>query len=181
MQRNQHGGCAMMAMGRFSAEVVETGVDYYGLGRCCWMKVGSGDKKTQIFMAYQPSGSSSTNLAGTTVREQHEWYFEARGNLKSARLNFFWAIDRSASSMENNGRRYYITGRFQWKHVHRLDCEASSAPGSQLQQAIFRVHRHAYSANIQGWSHANWCLVCNGWNWMRQRAHPPSQGWDWRP
>ena len=29
MQRNQHGGCAMMAMGRFLAEVVETGVDHY--------------------------------------------------------------------------------------------------------------------------------------------------------
>jgi hypothetical protein len=47
MQQNQHGGCAMMAMGRFSAEVVETGVDHYSrLGRWCWMKVGSGDKKT---------------------------------------------------------------------------------------------------------------------------------------
>jgi hypothetical protein len=33
MQRNQHGGCAIMAMGRFLAEVVETGVDHYGLGR----------------------------------------------------------------------------------------------------------------------------------------------------
>jgi len=46
MQRNQHGSCAMMAMGRFSAEVVESGVDLYGLGRWCWLKVGSGDKKT---------------------------------------------------------------------------------------------------------------------------------------
>jgi hypothetical protein len=26
MQRNQHGGCAMMAMGHFSAEVVEMGM-----------------------------------------------------------------------------------------------------------------------------------------------------------
>ncbi len=42
MQRNQHGGCAIMAMGQFLAEVVETGVDHYGLGRWCWMKVGSG-------------------------------------------------------------------------------------------------------------------------------------------
>jgi len=46
MKRNQHGGCAMMAMGRFSAEVVETGVDHCGVGRWCWMRVGSGDKKT---------------------------------------------------------------------------------------------------------------------------------------
>jgi hypothetical protein len=35
-------------------------------------------------MAYQPSGSKSTNTAGTTVREHHKRYFEARGNLHSA-------------------------------------------------------------------------------------------------
>ena len=67
MQRNQHGGCAMMVMGRFSAEVGDTGVDHYGLGRWCWMRVGSGDKKTRTVMAYQPSGSGNTNSAGTTV------------------------------------------------------------------------------------------------------------------
>ena len=89
MQRNQHGGCAMMAMGRLSAEVVETGADPYGLGRWCWMKVGSGEKKTQIVMIYQPSGTSTTNSAGTTVREQHERYFEARGDLRPARIIFF--------------------------------------------------------------------------------------------
>jgi hypothetical protein len=32
MQRNQHGGCAIMAMGCFSAKVVKTGVDPYSLG-----------------------------------------------------------------------------------------------------------------------------------------------------
>ncbi len=31
MQRNQHGGCAMMAMGHFSAEVVEMGMNHHGL------------------------------------------------------------------------------------------------------------------------------------------------------
>jgi hypothetical protein len=89
MQQNQHGGCAMMVMGHFSAEVGETGVDHYGLGRWCWMRVGSGDKKTRIVMAYQPLGSSNPNLAGMTVREQHEQYFEAQGNLRSARSIFF--------------------------------------------------------------------------------------------
>jgi hypothetical protein len=67
MQQNQHNGCAMMAMGCFSAEVLETGVNPYGLGHCCWLKVGSGDKKTWIMMAYQPSGSRLSNSAGTTV------------------------------------------------------------------------------------------------------------------
>ncbi len=40
-------------------------------------------------MAYQPSGSSSSNSAHTTVREQHEQYFEARGDLRSAKAIFF--------------------------------------------------------------------------------------------
>jgi hypothetical protein len=74
----------MMAMGRFSAKVVKTGVDPYGLGRWCWMKVGSGEKKTWIVMMYQPSGTSTTNSTGTTVREQHEQYFEARGDIRPA-------------------------------------------------------------------------------------------------
>jgi hypothetical protein len=52
MQQNQHGGCAMMAMGRFSAEVMESGVNPSGLGHWCWLTVGSGNKKTRIVMAY---------------------------------------------------------------------------------------------------------------------------------
>ncbi len=67
MQQNQHGCCAMMVMGCFSAEVLETGVDPYGLGHWCWLKVGSGDKKTWIVMAYQPSGSRLFNSVRTTV------------------------------------------------------------------------------------------------------------------
>jgi hypothetical protein len=62
----------MMAMGCFSAEVVELGVNLSGLGHWCWFKVGSGNKKTRIVMAYQPSSSKSANSAGTTVRERHE-------------------------------------------------------------------------------------------------------------
>jgi hypothetical protein len=53
------------------------------------MKVGSGDKATRIVMAYQPSGSKSSTSAGTTVREQHEQYFEAQGDLRPARTIFF--------------------------------------------------------------------------------------------
>ncbi len=77
-----------MAMGQFSADVVVTGVDPYGLGQWCWMKVGLGEKKTWIVMTYQPSGSRSTNSAGTTVQEQHERYFEVRGDMRSARSIF---------------------------------------------------------------------------------------------
>jgi hypothetical protein len=67
MKRNQHGGCAMMAMGQLSAEVIETGVDHHGLSRWYWMRVGSGDKITRIVMVYQPwreqeSGRTPENL-----------------------------------------------------------------------------------------------------------------------
>jgi hypothetical protein len=89
MQHKQHGGCAMTAMGRFSAEVVELGVGLYGLGYWCWLKVGSGNKKTKIVIAYQPSGSRSDKSAGTTVREQHKQYFVAQGNLCSAHTIFY--------------------------------------------------------------------------------------------
>jgi hypothetical protein len=89
MQCYQHGGCAMMAMGRFSAEVMESGVNPSGLGCWCWLKVGSGNKNTRIVMTYQPSGLKSANSSGTTVREQHERYFEARSDLHSACMIFF--------------------------------------------------------------------------------------------
>jgi hypothetical protein len=75
MQQNQYGGCAMMAMGCFFAEVLKTGVDPYRLGCWCWLKVGSGDKKTPIVMSYQPSGSRLSNSARTAVQEQHNQYF----------------------------------------------------------------------------------------------------------
>jgi hypothetical protein len=67
MQQNQHSKCAMMAMGHFYAEVLETGINPYELGRWFWLKVGSGDKKTWIMMAYQPSGSRLSNSARTTA------------------------------------------------------------------------------------------------------------------
>jgi hypothetical protein len=40
-------------------------------------------------MAYQSSGSKLISSAGMAVREQHEWYFEARGNLQPARTIFY--------------------------------------------------------------------------------------------
>ena len=40
-------------------------------------------------MGYQPSGSKSFNSLGTTVWEQHEHHFKARGNLRPAHTIFF--------------------------------------------------------------------------------------------
>jgi hypothetical protein len=66
--RNLFGGCAMMAMSTLAHEVVDTGVDPTGLGQWCWMLIGSGQKKTCIVMANQPSNSSGQTV-GMTVKD----------------------------------------------------------------------------------------------------------------
>ncbi len=101
-----------MAMGRFSAEVMESGVDPSGLGCWCWLTVGSGNKKTRIVMAYQPSGSKSTNSAGTTVREQHKRYFEARGNLRSVHTIFFEQLIAHLIVWKNSNSNIVLLGDF---------------------------------------------------------------------
>jgi hypothetical protein len=46
MRVNQYGRCAIMAMNTIAPEVVESGVNHTGLGRWCWIRIGSGKKKT---------------------------------------------------------------------------------------------------------------------------------------
>ncbi len=86
MRTNQFGGCAMMALGMISPEVVDSGVDSTGLGRWCWIQLGLGTKKTRIVMAYQPSNSGWS--AGTTVKDQQSRYFCTLGNARSPQTNF---------------------------------------------------------------------------------------------
>ena len=102
----------MKAMGQFSAKVSKTGVDPYKLGHWCWMKVGSGDKPTQIVMTYQPSGSNSYKFAETTVWEQHEWHFKARGNLRPARTIFFEQLFAQFIIWKHNNSNIILLGDF---------------------------------------------------------------------
>jgi hypothetical protein len=71
---NQYNGCAIMAMNTISAEVQDTGVDGTGLGRWCWIRLGSKAQKTRIVMAYQPSNSGRSS-AGMTVKDQQSSIF----------------------------------------------------------------------------------------------------------
>jgi hypothetical protein len=77
----------MMALGTLSPEVINSGVDFTGLGRWCWIHLGLGIKKTRIIMAYQPSNSGRS--AGTTIKDQHSRYFCALGDAKLPRTIFF--------------------------------------------------------------------------------------------
>jgi hypothetical protein len=88
MLTNQYGGCAIMAMNTISAKVQDTGVDGTGLGRWWWICLGSGPRKTQIVMAYQPSNSGRSS-AGRTIKNQQSHYFCAQGNAPSPRTIFF--------------------------------------------------------------------------------------------
>jgi hypothetical protein len=72
----------MMAMGTMSPEVVESGVDLTGLGCWCWMRVGSGTKKTRIVIAYQLCNSDQST--GTTVKDQQSQYFCALGDARTS-------------------------------------------------------------------------------------------------
>jgi hypothetical protein len=67
MRTNLFGGCAMMALGTISLEVVNLGVDLTGLERWCWIQLGLRTKKTRKVMAYQPSNSGQS--AGTTIKD----------------------------------------------------------------------------------------------------------------
>jgi hypothetical protein len=86
MRVNQYGKCAIMAINTIAPEVVELEADHTGLGRWCWIQIGSGAKKTRIVMAYQPSISGQS--AGTTVKDQHARYFTALGDARSPRTIF---------------------------------------------------------------------------------------------
>jgi hypothetical protein len=68
-------------------------------------------------MAYHPSGSKSTNSAGMTVREQHERYFEARGNLRSARRIFFEQLISQLIVWKQTGHDIILLGDFN-KNVY---------------------------------------------------------------
>ncbi len=85
---NQFGGCAIMAMGTLAPEVADLGVDSTGLGQWCWIHVGSGSKKTQIVMAYQPCNSGNTTTRNT-LNDQHSQYFQALGDARSPRTIFY--------------------------------------------------------------------------------------------
>ena len=52
--RCQHGGTALVATLRLSGFIPDKGADSTGLGRFCWICVGSGKRKTWIVSAYQP-------------------------------------------------------------------------------------------------------------------------------
>jgi exonuclease III len=115
MQPNQFGGCAMMAMNTISSEVIDTGVDIMGLGRWCWMLLGSGRKKTRIVMAYQPSNSGRS--AGTTVKDQQTRYFQVLGDARSPRTIFYEQLVSQLAIWKTSDNDIILMGDFN-EHIY---------------------------------------------------------------
>ena len=115
MQPNQFGGCAMMAFNTISSEVIDTGVDITGLGRWCWLLMGSGRKRTRIVMAYQPSNSGRS--AGTTVKDQHARYFQALGDARSPRTIFFEQLVSQLAIWKASDNDIILLGDFN-EHIY---------------------------------------------------------------
>ncbi len=84
---DQWGGTCILAFGRLSSFVTDTGVDSTGLGRWSWLYVGGGGNTMRILIAYQP-GRPNNITCGRTVWDQHVCYFEARGEVRNPRILF---------------------------------------------------------------------------------------------
>jgi hypothetical protein len=115
MWPNQFGGRAMMAMSTITPEVIDTGVDITGLGRWCWMLLGSDQKKTRIVMAYQPSNSGLS--AGTTVKDQQAQYFQSLGDARSPRTIFYEQLVLQLALWKSSDNDIILLGDFN-KHVY---------------------------------------------------------------
>jgi len=109
--RRQHGGTAMMALGRLSSQVNEAGADESKLGRWCWMKVGGGGKTTAVCMAYQPCAPGD-DTAGQTSWDQQARHFEARGDGRSPRDIFFEQLVEQLLQWKEEGLEIILMGDF---------------------------------------------------------------------
>ena len=82
----------MMTLGQMSGYVLATGVDSTGLGRWSWILHGAGEgndlRKTRVVVAYQPC-EPGKNSKGKTTFEQHQQYFEQKGDFWSPRTIFY--------------------------------------------------------------------------------------------
>ena len=77
----------MGTFGRMSAQVAESEEDYTGLGRWSSQLIGKGAIKTRVVDAYQTC-EKRPNSKDFTVFEQHERYFEPRGDFRSPQTIF---------------------------------------------------------------------------------------------
>ena len=122
MRTNQFGGCAIMALGTLSPQVIGSGVDTTGLGHWCWVHLGIGAKTTRVVMAYQPSNSGRS--AGTTVKDQQSRYCCALGDTRSPRSIFFEHLVDNIKQWKSINNDIVLMGSFnKIIYTGRLDAD----------------------------------------------------------
>ncbi len=166
MQQNQFGGCAMMVMGTISPKVIDSGVDFTGLGQWCWVRIELGTKKTRIVIAYQPYNSGWS--AGTTVKDQQSQYFRALGDAQSPRTIFFEQLISQLLVWKKIVNDIVLLGNFN-KNVYlgRLSC-CLSQDDLKLSEIC---HKHTGvmipPTFCTGSAPIN-VFFCNPWHWMHK-------------
>ena len=94
-EKSLPGGVGMMVFGRLSNFVTAKDKDYLGLGRWCYVQVGTGVKKTWLIVAYNPVKPSQAELKRqrrkkSKVWEQHSRYFRKRNDTRDPR--YIWLL-----------------------------------------------------------------------------------------
>ena len=114
--RDQKGGTAMATFGRLALQVVGTGCDHTGLGRWTWQKIGKGDITTIAVVVYHPCNKNKDSKGFTTF-QQHERYFQVRGDFRSPRTILFEQLITQLRIWKSEGNEIILCGDFN-EHVY---------------------------------------------------------------
>ncbi len=76
---DQCGGTAIAIIDCMAVHVADQGLNYTKLGRWLSQLIGKSNVKASVVVAYQPCEKGKASK-GFTVFEQHERYFEAKGD-----------------------------------------------------------------------------------------------------
>ena len=106
----------MATFGWLATFVIDSGVDHTGLGRWSWQMIGKGDTVTVVVAAYQPC-EKNKNSKGYTTFEQHERYFEPKGDFRSPRTIFFEQLVSQLRLWKVDGKEIILCSDFN-EHIY---------------------------------------------------------------
>jgi len=109
--RDQKGGTAIATFGRLALQVTGSGCDHTGLGRWAWQLIGKGDLTTIVVVVYHPCDKNK-NSKGFTTFQQHERYFQARGDFRSPRTILFEQLITQLRIWKSEGNEIILCGDF---------------------------------------------------------------------
>ncbi len=101
-------------------------------------------------MAYQPSGSKSTNSAGTTVHEQHKQYFKAHGDLQPARTIFYEQLIAQLIVWKHPDLDIILLGNFNENFYSGRIAQHLALPDLMLSKTMPAMYGNACTSSFQG-------------------------------